>query len=212
MSARRSRRLKVALARGTFVLVVSSLMASAAASAADRVYWSSFVSSGEIRVGNLNGAGTPADVFATTESAPYGVAIDPAAGKIYWANNNSGKIRVGNLNGGGTPADLFPSTAENPPVVAVVPPAAKSFWPNYYSGKIRVGNLNGGGTPADLFPSTTENNPFFLALLRAPVGLAPPTVSGGAGAGSRLSCSRGSWAGDLVGAFLYRAPRSFFAY
>src|SRR5947209_440546 len=135
MSARRSRRLKVALARCTFVLVVSSLMASAAASAADRVYWSSFVSSGEIRVGNLNGAGTPADVFATTESAPFGVAIDPAAGKLYWANNNSGKIRVGNLNGSGTPADLFPTTESGPSGVAIDPAAGKIYWANYTSGK-----------------------------------------------------------------------------
>src|SRR2546429_2844 len=137
-------------------------------------------------------------------------AAASAADGIYWANNSSGKIRVGNLNGAGTPADLFPSTTESAPEgVAMAPAAGKIYWATYYSGKIRVGNLNGGGTPADLFPSTTESNPFFLALLRAPVGLAPPTVSGGASAGSRLSCSRGGWAGDLVGAFLYRAPRSF---
>jgi hypothetical protein len=32
---------------------------------------------------------------------------------------------------------------------------------------------------------------------------------GGASAGSTLSCSQGTWAADLLGAFLYRAPRGF---
>ena len=34
-------------------------------------------------------------------------------------------------------------------------------------------------------------------------------ISGGGEVGQELSCGQGSWASDLIGAFLYRAPRSF---
>ena len=94
--------------------VVVGLLAPAGATAADSIYWSNAGSS-KIRVGNLNGSGTPADLFSSTEPEPYGVAIDPAAGRIYWANYdlNLGKIRVGNLNGSGTPVDLFSSSEDS---------------------------------------------------------------------------------------------------
>ena len=36
---------------------------------------------------------------STAEDNPIGVAIDTAAGKIYWTNLNSGTVRVGNLDG-----------------------------------------------------------------------------------------------------------------
>ncbi|TMM13089.1 MAG: hypothetical protein E6G00_02280 [Actinobacteria bacterium] len=160
------------------------------------------------RTSPSDGGGTPTDLSSTSESGPEGVAIDPAAGKIYWANDVSGKIRVGNLNGSGTPADLFPTTEDSPTGVAIDPTAGKIYWTNYTSGIIRVGNLNGSGTPMDLFPAESSS-PVFTALLRAPLTLASPTVAGGARVGSLLSCSRGAWAGDLLGAFLYRAPQRF---
>ena len=47
-----------------------------------------------------------------------------------------------------------------------------------------------------------------LALLRAPVGTGAPQVSGSAGVGQTLTCSPGTWASDLLSAFLYRAPQS----
>jgi hypothetical protein len=132
------------------------------------------------------------------------VAIDPAAGKIYWANQTaSGAIRVGNLAGGGSPQSLF--TAESFPVgVAIDPAAGKIYWSN--GSTMRVGNLAGGGLPQNLHAGS---NPNFLALLRAPAGAGAPQIAGGSTVGSVLSCSRGSWASDLLGALLYRAPRSF---
>ena len=61
---------------------------------------------GTIRVGNLDGSGTASTLFGS-EAGPAGVAIDPAANKIYWGNFGSGAIRVGNLDGTGTAATLF---------------------------------------------------------------------------------------------------------
>src|SRR5438105_1385687 len=101
----------------------AALAVPAAASAADGIYWAN-PGSGKIRVGNLTGAGRPSELFpAATETAPEGVAVDPAAGKIYWATYSSGKIRVGNLSGAGTPADIFPSTTETSPEGVAIYPA-----------------------------------------------------------------------------------------
>jgi PKD domain len=134
------------------------------------------------------------------------MAIDPVAGKIYWANLGGGTIRVGNLDGSGPAATLF--SGESSPVgVAIDPVAGKIYWGGFGSGTIRVGNLDGSGPAATLFGS--ENGPTFPALLRAPAGTGGPTLSGGGEVGQQLSCSQGTWAGDLLGAFLYRAPRSF---
>jgi hypothetical protein len=97
----------------------------------------------------------------TGESQPSGVAIDPAAGLIYWADavSGSGSIRVGTLDGTGA-RTLFPR--ESYPVgVAIDPAAGKIYWGSYDTFKIRVGNLDGTGA-ADLF--TGENYPTQLAI------------------------------------------------
>ena len=46
---------------------------------------------GAIRLGGLGGTG--AGSLYPAESSPEGIAIDPAAGKIYWADTTSGAIR-----------------------------------------------------------------------------------------------------------------------
>ncbi|HEY2654694.1 MAG TPA: hypothetical protein VGI55_02825 [Solirubrobacteraceae bacterium] len=57
------------------------------------------MNSGAVRLGDLGGSGAH-DLF-TGESSPDGVAIDPAAGTIYWADTTAGTIRVANLDGTG---------------------------------------------------------------------------------------------------------------
>ncbi len=94
------------------------------------------------------------------------MAIDPAAGRIYWANLNNHTISFAKLDGSGGGGQL--STA-----------------------------------------GATVSFPVFLALLRAPAGAGAPAISGGGEVGQELTCSQGSWAADLLGSFLYRAPRSF---
>src|SRR5262249_31987241 len=153
---------------------------------------------------------SPAILYTDTGSAPTGVAVDPAAGKIYWVDNGSGEIRVANLNGSGSPATLYTdtATADDPLGVAIDPAAGKIYWTETASARIRVGNLDGTGSPSTLFtdPGTF---PGFLALLRSPEAAGAPVLSGGSMTGSTLSCSQGTWAADLLGTFLYRAPASF---
>jgi hypothetical protein len=215
--------------------------------ATGKIYWSDAITrTGAIRVGNLDGSGSAQDLFSN-ESYPVGVTIDPATGKIYWGSYDTFTIRTGNLDGTGA-HDLF--TGENYPTGIVVDDAAgKIYWTNEFAGQIRVGNLdgtgatnlfppqggigglaldpgtgklywgdfqnqtiwvgnaNGTGTPQSLF--TNEPSAWFVALLRAPTGTGAPQVMGSGNPGAPLSCSQGSWAGDVPSMLFYRAPRTF---
>jgi hypothetical protein len=173
--------------------------------AANRIYWTN-IATGLIRVANLDGTGTASTLFGG-ENSPTSVAIDPAAGRIYWANQPAGNIRVGNLDGTGTPSTLFGAQAR-PRGLAIDPAAGRIYWVNQDDGTIRVGNLDGTGTPSTLFGGETVPTQF-LALLRAPAPAGPPVISNTPAARTTLSCSRGEWAPDLLGSFLYRAPRDF---
>jgi DNA-binding beta-propeller fold protein YncE len=174
--------------------------------AAGKIYWGQYASPGAIRVGNLDGSGSAASLFPL-QGCPLAVALDPATGKMYWGLRCSGAVRVGNLDGSGSYSTLFGSES-GAAGVAIDPTAGKIYWTDdTSSGAIRVGNLDGSGSASDLFPG--EVYPNFLALLRAPVGTGVPAITGGSSAGSTLSCTQGSWASDLLGAFLYRAPQTY---
>jgi len=81
------------------------------------------------------------------------VAIDRAAGKIYWADGSgttSSPIFVANLNGSGSPHVLF----DEPGFkfgIAIDPAAGKILWTNGFMDSIRIGNLDGSGTASDLY-------------------------------------------------------------
>ena len=166
-----------------------------------KIYWGSY-DTFKIRVGNLDGTGAT-DLF-TGENYPTQLAIDPAAGKLYWTNEFGGNIRVGNLNGTGA-ASLYTGEGDVGGV-AIDPVAGKIYWSNWNLGTVRVGSLAGTTPPQSLY--TGQNEPWFVALLHAPLGTGSPQVSGTAAVGQTLTCSPGSWASDLLSAFLYRAPQT----
>ena len=172
----------------------------------NKIYWTNQFSD-EVRAGNLDGSGIAATLFGG-EDNPIGVAVDPAAGKIYWTDLNSGTVRVGPV-GGSTVGDaqtLFNSPTPSGP--AIDPTTNKIYWTSWTSGSgIRVGNLDGTGTVSTLFSG--ESAALFAALVKAPVNTKLPEISGGAKTGKELTCQKGTWAPDLLGAFLYRAPASF---
>ena len=60
-----------------------------------------------ISYANLDGSGgDDLDTTGATVSGPYGVAIDPAAGRIYWANGDQHTISYAKLDGSGGGGDL----------------------------------------------------------------------------------------------------------
>ena len=177
----------------------------------NKIYWTN-QHSHQVRVGNLDGTGSASTLFGgdatvpTTESNPIGVAVDPAAGKVYWTNLVGGEVRVGPLGGSsvGQPSTLFFAPASGP---AVDPTANKIYWASWTSNfGIRSGNLNGTGL-STLFGG--EGASLFTAVLKKPVNTGRPNISGGAKVGKEMTCQNGTWAPDLLGAFLYRAPASF---
>jgi hypothetical protein len=175
--------------------------------AAGKIYWTN-QDADEVRVGNLDGSGA-STLFGPADAGdnPLGVAVDPAAGKIYWTALLSHEVHVGNLDGSGA-TTLFGGETGGPGGLALDPEAGKIYWAGFFSGLIRVGNLDGSGSPTSLF--VLESTPLFPALLRAPLaGAQAPAISGGSSLGTPFSCSTGSWAPNLLGAFLFRAPKSF---
>jgi DNA-binding beta-propeller fold protein YncE len=129
------------------ICAVGGLASTAAA--ADSIYWSSYMSPGGVLHGDLGGSG--AQSLFTGEGSPEGIAIDAAAGKIYWSDTTSGTIRVGNLDGTGA-RDLY--TGENQASgVAIDPSAGLIYWADSVSGSgaIRVGSLDGTATARSLF-------------------------------------------------------------
>jgi DNA-binding beta-propeller fold protein YncE len=173
---------------------------------AGAIYWTNQFSD-EVRVANLDGSGT-ATTLVSGEDDPLGVAIDPAAGKIYWAQLGTdvvpGSIRVANLDGTGA-STLFGDV--KPGGVAIDPGANRIYWANFGAGAVQVGNLDGSGAATTLYAA--ERSPLFPVLLEAPLFTEAPSISGGAKAGRTLTCRPGRFAPDLLGAFLFRAPRSF---
>ncbi len=224
--------------------------------AAGRIYWAN--DDDTIAYANLDGSGGgPLDISGATPDEPYGLAIDPAAGRIYWANRVTNTISYANLDGsgGGDELNISGATANKPHGVVIDRAGGRIYWTNLANtisfanldgsggggllnlsgatqsggigmaidpaeGRIYWGNLgfdsisyvnldgSGGGGLLNI-SGATPSDPRFVALLRAPSGAGAPAISAGDQLEGGLSCTRGEWAPNLLGAFLYRAPRSF---
>jgi DNA-binding beta-propeller fold protein YncE len=180
--------------------------------ATGRIYWANR-DTNTISYANLDGSGGGGElnISGATASKPHGVAIDPAARKIYWTNIGN-TISYANLDGsgGGGELNLSGSSFNGPLAVAIDPTEGRIYWANLGNNPpISFANLDGsGGAPLNT-SGATSSAPRFVVLVRAPLGTGAPAISGGWAVGSMLSCSQGSWAPDLLGAFLYRAPQAF---
>ena len=191
--------------------------------ATGKIYWANSGATGTdantIGFANLNGSG--GDLLLTapvTPNKPVGVAVDAATGQIFWANagatgTGANTIEFAALNdsGAGGTLSTTPITAQlnDPMGVAIDPAAGKLYWGNFGGQTIGVANVNNSGATFVNTSGETPNGPVFPALLEVPVGAGAPTVSGGTGAPSTLTCSQGKWAGDRPEALLYDAPQSF---
>ena len=174
--------------------------------AANKIYWTN-QTSGTHRVANLDGSVPPQPVRQRERP-------DRAGDRPSGEQDLLGQSQLGGDPGRGPgrlryASDLFGGEA-SPAGVAIDPAANKIYWGNFGSGAMRVANLDASGTGSDLFTGQGLAN--FPVLLRAPTGTGPPTISGEPRVGEELSCSQGDWAPDLLGAFLFRAPRSSFEY
>jgi DNA-binding beta-propeller fold protein YncE len=180
-----------------------------------RVYWANANPTNVISFANLDGTGGGnLDTTGATVNNPHGLALDPVAKRIYWANigptqNRVHVISYANLSGGGGGNLNTAGATVNVPVgVAIDPAARRIYWANQAGNKISFANLDGsGGRNLDTSGATLSGSRSPV-LLKAPSGTGAPGITGAATTGSVLSCSPGSWAPDLLGSWLYRAPRS----
>jgi DNA-binding beta-propeller fold protein YncE len=192
-SSGRRWRLAVALC-----IAAAALSASPAAQAANRIYWSNY-DNNTISYANLDGSGGGIiNTTGATVQGPMGLALDPVAGRVYWANWAGGTgttISYANLDGSGGGGDLNTGAATviGPHGLAIA--AAKIYWPNYEGNRISFANLDGSGG-RDVMTGA--------ATLSGPRGIAVDPASGRVYwanyDGNRLSYANldGSGGGDLV--------------
>jgi DNA-binding beta-propeller fold protein YncE len=181
--------------------------------AAGLLYWANGIAPHAIGFTRLDGTGGGGTVntTGTTDVEPSGLALDTVARRVYWTDRGGGKISFARLDGSGG-ADLATTgaTVDQPNGLAVDPDAGLVFWANSgVSQGLSFARLDGTGGGDLVTTGATVDGPSFPVLLRAPRGTGAPELSGGAEPGGTLQCSAGSWAADLLGAHLYRAPQSF---
>jgi hypothetical protein len=178
-----------------------------------RLYWTTNEEGKPIAFANLDGSGTVTKLAIAGEageSGTSGIAIDHLNGRVYWANRFDSKIWSANLDGSdvrrlntGTATLKFPSG------LALDPAAGRIYWGNEIGDRVSVARLDESGGEDLATPGTTPAGPSSPILLYAPRSLAAPEVTGGARVGTVLTCSTGTWAGDLNESSLYQSPGSF---
>jgi DNA-binding beta-propeller fold protein YncE len=176
------------------------------AAAEGLVYWTNAGAS-TISFANLDGSGGGGDLSTTgaTVSKPSGLAIDPAAGRIYWANADvaTNKISFANLDGsGGGDLNTTGATVSNAFGMAIDPVAGRIYWANAVGNKISFANLDGsGGGDLDTTGASAVDTPIGATIDPA-AGRIYWTNSGkisfanldGTGGGGDLDTTGVSWA------------------
>jgi DNA-binding beta-propeller fold protein YncE len=148
---------------------------SAQAAIPPSVFWSNY-NDGAILRASLDGSGgSVLDTTGGPVGNSSGVAIDPAAGRIYWASRRGRVEGIGyaNLDGSGSAGVLNTAgaTLDGPSGVAIDPAAGRIYWANAGGVyKISFAKLDGSGSGGDL--STTG------ATVDAPQGVAIDKAAG----------------------------------
>jgi hypothetical protein len=165
---------------------------------------------------NVDGSGggniSTAGATLTTDSS--GLAVDPAAGRLYYLNKDAERVSYANLNGsGGGDVNTAGSAYTDPYGLAFDPSFGRLYWSNYGNGELKTGafgfaNVAGGTGGIDIL-STLVAGPQDPLVLKSPSGTGAPTIARSAKNRSELTCSQGSWAADYAGSFVYQAPRTF---
>lgn len=151
-----------------FLVIASALPASRAS--ADQIFWAN--SNNTISVANTDGTGGK-DIGTTGATAilPIGLALDPAAGRIYWANFGGGfggaPISSASLDGGaGANLQVGAATAFAPNGVAIDPSTKTIYWANFTglfapdsiaSAKLAPDKAEGEGSDLSIEGATIEH-------------------------------------------------------
>jgi hypothetical protein len=162
---------------------------------AQRMYWADRPT-GRIKTAAM-APGAIVTILVDHQAAPFGMAVDPAGGKLYWLElNKTDKIVRSNLDGSGVERLLERPGAGFDGGFAIDPAAGKLYWSETEARRIGTSNLD--GSAAQVLFSTGEDYPEGLAVETAdphPVATAAPFVEGIAQVGEPLVCQPGQWSG-----------------
>jgi hypothetical protein len=150
-------------------------MGMAIDAAVGRVYWTNFgnnnggsgIGNGStIDYANLDGSGGGVlPIPASMVVGPHGLAIDSAAGKMYWPNFGNNTIAYANIDGS-DPHLLNTNGAivNGPRSMALDLKAGRVYWANYLGNSISWANLDGSGGGNLVNGTATVENPEGVAL------------------------------------------------
>lgn len=172
----------------------------------DRLYWSNFVAD-TISYVSLDGSGArDIDTSGAAIDGPKGLAVDTRLGKVYWANWKGDSLGYASVNGGAGGEAFLNQMVSKPIGLAAAGEAV--YWASEESEIVEAGNLGACCVVSLEAMGATQSGVAFPVILDGPRGEEITKVEGAHRPGSTLSCSPGSWDGDEIGAFFYRAPQS----
>ena len=135
---------------------------------------------GQARTGPMKAAGrswsrarraavTPSTLYTDPEAAhPTGIAVDSAAGKLYWTDEGTGEIREGALAGGAVKTLYKEPEGSRPSGIAVASSTSRLYWTDagsdLGSGTVRDAPLSGSGEAQTLYTDPVGSAPRGLAL------------------------------------------------
>ena len=96
---------------------------------------------GQIQRANLDGSEVE-DIVTSGLDSPHGIALDVAAGKIYWTDWKTNRIQRANLDGSEV-EDIVTSGLRLPAGIALDVAAGKMYWTAAGTDKIQRANLDG---------------------------------------------------------------------
>ena len=179
----------------------------------NRLYWSNFAAATGMTISYINldgsGDGDLLDIGPLGEG-PEGTAINPLTRKIYWSDfGQKHLIQFADLDGTGiSTLNTTGALTRGVHGVAIDPDTQRIYWANWYSDGIGYAKLDGSGGGNLDVSGAPISRPNLPVLVKVPAGTAAPQVSGGSAPGSTLSCTPGSWAGDVIESLAYRAPET----
>ena len=131
---------------------------------ATQIYWID-ASTGTIRRANLDGSGAIEDLI--TSGQPTSLAVDLAAGKLYWTDTAAGKIKWADLNDFSSQHDFYSSETGRPTNLALDAVNGDLYWTDQVPGSIQRANTDG-----------SISKPAILVLQGLPTSLALDPASG----------------------------------